>query len=345
MNGEGGEIQYMYGRYPKWRGQQVASGRFGVTSEMINSSFLVEIKIGQGTKPGGGGDLAAKEVTDKVAQARNATPGTDLISPSNNHDLYSIEDLAGLIDELKPADPDVGVWVKVPVVPNIGTSSVGIAKAGADIVTLSGFEGGTGAARSHALRHVGLPSDIGTRAVHRALMEAGIRNRVEIWADGGFRHGWDIVKMHCLGANRAGFGTLAMVSLGCTTCRGCQLDTCHVGIATQIESKHEADLKGLKKFTPQEFEGAAESCARFFTAMGEEVGEICASLGYERAQDLVGRSDLLVQGRMSEYVDVGDMIRPLEEMLDLEPIDLPMPEEERSEPGLVVARPIRMRVK
>ena len=193
------------------------------------------------------------------------------------------------------------------------------------MITLSGFEGGTGAARSHALRHVGLPSDIGTRAVHLALMEAGIRNRVEIWADGGYRHAWDIVKLHCLGANRVGFGTLAMVSLGCTICRGCQLDTCHVGIATQIEDKAEADLKGLKKFTPQEFEQAAANSARFFTDMGEELREIVASLGYERAQDLVGRSDLLVQARETSRVDVTELIRPLEEMLDLEPIDLPVP--------------------
>ncbi len=345
MNGEGGEIQDLYGRYPRWRGQQVASGRFGVTSEMVNSSYLVEIKIGQGAKPGEGGHLPAKKVTEKVAQARNASPGTDLISPSNNHDLYSIEDLAELIDELKTANPDVRVSVKVPVVPNIGTIGVGIAKAGADIVTLSGFEGGTGAARSHALRHVGLPSDIGTRAVHLALMEAGIRNRVEIWADGGYRHGYDIVKLHCLGANRVGFGTLAMVSLGCTICRGCQLDTCHVGIATQIETKEEADLKGLKKFTPQEFERAAESSARFFQAMGEEVGQIAADLGFERAQDMVGRSDLLVQSRAGDRVDVAEMIKPLEEFLDLEPLDLPVPEDDRSEPGLVVARPIRMKPK
>ena len=137
----------MYGKYPKWRGQQVASGRFGVTSEMLNSSYLVEIKIGQGAKPGEGGHLPAKKVSEKVAAARNASPGTDLISPSNNHDLYSIEDLAELIDELKTANPDVRVSVKVPVVPNIGTIGVGIAKAGADIITLSGFEGGTGAAR------------------------------------------------------------------------------------------------------------------------------------------------------------------------------------------------------
>ena len=179
--------------------------------------------------------------------------------------------------------------VKVPVVPNIGTIGVGIAKAGADIITLSGFEGGTGAARQHALRHVGLPSDIGTRAVHLALLETGIRNRVEIWADGGYRHGWDIVKLHCLGANRVAFGTLAMVSLGCTICRGCQLDTCHVGIATQIETSTEAEEKGLKKFTPQEFELAAENCARFFARDGRGgARRSCAGLGYERAQDLVG---------------------------------------------------------
>ena len=345
MNGEGGEIQDMYGKYPLWRGQQVASGRFGVTSEMINSSYLVEIKIGQGAKPGEGGHLPGKKVTAKVAQARNATIGTDLISPSNNHDLYSIEDLAELIDELKTANPDVRVSVKVPVVPNIGTIGVGIAKAGADMITLSGFEGGTGAARSHALRHVGLPSDIGTRAVHLALMEAGIRNRVEIWADGGYRHAWDIVKLHCLGANRVGFGTLAMVSIGCTICRGCQLDTCHVGIATQIENKEEADLKGLKKFTPQEFERASESSAHFFSGMGEELREIVASLGYERAQDLVGRSDLLTQARATDRVDVAGLIQPLEEMLDLEPLDLPAPVDEREAAGLICARPIRMEVK
>ncbi len=344
VNGEGGEIRDMYGHYRKWRGQQVASGRFGVSAEMLNSSYLAEIKIGQGAKPGEGGHLPGKKVSAKVAAARNAAPGTDLISPSNNHDLYSIEDLAELIDELKTVNPDVRVSVKVPVVPNIGTIGLGIAKAGADIITLSGFEGGTGAARQHALRHVGLPSDIGTRAVHRALMEAGLRNRVEIWADGGYRTGHDIVKLHCLGANRIGFGTLAMVSLGCTICRGCQLDTCHVGIATQIETTEEADAHGLKKFTPQEVDRAAESCARFFSSMGEEVKEVVASLGYERAQDLVGRYDLLEQVAAHDKVDLAPLITPLEEFLDLEPIDLPVSETEdlRAEAGMVVARPIRM---
>ena len=348
VNGEGGEIRDMYGHYRKWRGQQVASGRFGVSAEMLNSSYLAEIKIGQGAKPGEGGHLPGKKVSAKVAAARNAAPGTDLISPSNNHDLYSIEDLAELIDELKTVNPDVRVSVKVPVVPNIGTIGLGIAKAGADIITLSGFEGGTGAARQHALRHVGLPSDIGTRAVHRALMEAGLRNRVEIWADGGYRTGHDIVKLHCLGANRVGFGTLAMVSLGCTICRGCQLDTCHVGIATQIETTEEAQAHGLKKFTPQEVARAAESCARFFSSMGEEVKQVVASLGYERAQDLVGRYDLLEQTAAHDKVDLAPLITPLEEFLDLEPLDLPVAEEmvdARAEAGMVVARPIRMEEK
>ncbi|HVQ57583.1 MAG TPA: glutamate synthase-related protein [Solirubrobacterales bacterium] len=347
VNGEGGEIRDMYGKYRNWRGQQVASGRFGVSAEMLNSSYVAEIKIGQGAKPGEGGHLPGKKVSAKVAAARNAAPGTDLISPSNNHDLYSIEDLAELIDELKTVNPDVRVSVKVPVVPNIGTIGLGIAKAGADIITLSGFEGGTGAARQHALRHVGLPSDIGTRAVHRALMEAGLRNRVEIWADGGYRTGHDIVKLHCLGANRVGFGTLAMVSLGCTICRGCQLDTCHVGIATQIETVEAAQEHGLKKFTPQEVDVAAESCARFFSSMGEEVKQVVASLGYDRAQDLVGRYDLLEQVAAKDSIDLAPLITPLEEFLDLEPIDLPVAEEAeaRAEAGLVVARPIRMEAK
>ena len=314
---------------------------------MVNSSYLVEIKIGQGAKPGEGGHLPAKKVTEKVAQARNASPGTDLISPSNNHDLYSIEDLAELIDELKTANPDVRVSVKVPVVPNIGTIGVGIAKAGADIITLSGFEGGTGAARSHALRHVGLPSDIGTRAVHLALMEAGIRNRVEIWADGGYRHGWDIVKLHCLGANRVGFGTLAMVSLGCTICRGCQLDTCHVGIATQIETKIEADMKGLKKFTPQEFELAAENCTRFFSCDGRGgAGQVVRRAGL-RARAGPGRA-------LRPARAVARRPRRRRERDDQAARGVPRPRADRpaggrgaapSEPGLVVARPIRMEPK
>ncbi|MEK6273524.1 MAG: glutamate synthase-related protein, partial [Actinomycetota bacterium] len=173
-----------------------------------------------------------------------------------------------------------------------------------------------------------------------------IRNRVEIWADGGYRHAHDIVKLHCMGANRVAFGTLAMVSLGCTICRGCQLDTCHVGIATQIETIEQAQEHGLKKFTPQRVDSAAENCARFFTSMGEEVKRVVAELGYERAQDLVGRYDLLEQIAYAERLDLAELITPLEEFLDLEPVDLPVATEElveaRAEAGLVRARPIRM---
>src|SRR5204862_7616510 len=166
--------------------------------------------------------------------------------------------------------------------------------------------------------------------------------------DGGYRHAHDVVKLRCMGANRVAFGTRAMVSLGCTICRGCQLDTCHVGIATQIETVEQAQQHGLKKFTPQAVDGAAESCARFFQSMGEEVKRVVAELGYERAQDLVGRYDLLEQVSFQERLDLAELITPLEEFLDLEPIDLPVAEEElvaaeaRAEAGLVRARPIRM---
>ncbi|MBD8071199.1 glutamate synthase-related protein [Bacillus sp. PS06] len=312
LNGEGGEIKDMLGKYPRTRGQQVASGRFGVNAELINSSNLLEIKIGQGAKPGEGGHLPGSKVTAKVAEARNATLGSDLISPSNNHDIYSIEDLAQMIAELKTANDQAKVAVKVPVVPNIGTIAVGIAKAGADIITLSGFDGGTGAARIHALQYVGLPVEIGVKAAHNALLEAGLRNQVELWADGGIKSALDVVKVMLLGANRIGFGTLSMIAIGCTTCRGCHLDTCHVGIATQIESEAQAKEHGLRRFVPRQLEGAVQNLVNFFTAFGEELKAITASLGHDNLQDLVGRSDLLEQTRGLNAMDLSNLLQPLE---------------------------------
>ncbi|WP_027410679.1 glutamate synthase-related protein [Anoxybacteroides tepidamans] len=297
LNGEGGEIKDMLGKYPRTRGQQIASGRFGVNVELLNSSNLLEIKIGQGAKPGEGGHLPGSKVTAKIAEARNATIGSDLISPSNNHDIYSIEDLAQMIAELKTANDQAKVAVKVPVVPNIGTIAVGIAKAGADIITLSGFDGGTGAARIHALQHVGLPVEIGVKAAHNALLEAGLRHKVEIWADGGIKSALDVIKVMLLGANRIGFGTLSMIAIGCTTCRGCHLDTCHVGIATQIESEAQAKEHGLRRFVPRQFDAAVQGLVNLFTAFGNELKALTAALGYERLQDIVGRSDLLEQTR------------------------------------------------
>lgn len=312
LNGEGGEIKDMLGKYPKTRGQQVASGRFGVNAELLNSSNLLEIKIGQGAKPGEGGHLPGSKVTAKIAEARNATIGSDLISPSNNHDIYSIEDLAQMIHELKTANDQARVAVKVPVVPNIGTIAVGIAKAGADIITLSGFDGGTGAARIHALQHVGLPVEIGIKAAHNALLESGLRDSVELWADGGIKSAADVLKVMLLGANRIGFGTLSMIAVGCTTCRGCHLDTCHVGIATQIETEAQAKEHGLRRFVPRKSDLAVANLTNFFTAFGEELKALTASLGFKNLQDLVGRSDLLQQERGKELLDLSYMLKTLD---------------------------------
>ncbi|TME39429.1 MAG: glutamate synthase [Chloroflexi bacterium] len=310
VNGEGGELPDLIGKYPRNRGQQIASGRFGVSALLANSSDYLEIKIGQGAKPGEGGHLPARKVSVKVALARNAKPGVDLISPSNNHDIYSIEDLAQVVHELKTVNPRARVSVKVPVVPDIGIIAVGIAKSGADIVTLSGYDGGTGAARMHALRRAGLPAEIGVVEAHRALVAAGMRDEVEIWCDGGMKSALDVVKMLCLGADRVGFGTLAMVAIGCTICRGCQLDTCHVGIATQIESAKEATERGLKRFEPQEFERAVEQLCRMFGAMQREVARIAGHLGVARTDELVGRTDLLTQVRGLDRVDLSDLLTP-----------------------------------
>jgi glutamate synthase (NADPH) large chain len=310
MNGEGGELPELIGWSPRNRAQQVASGRFGVNARMLASCRMIEIKIGQGAKPGEGGHLPGTKVTAKVAAARSAAPGVDLISPANNHDLYSIEDLAQIVEELRAANPGVSVGVKVPVVSGIGTIAVGIAKAGADVITLSGYDGGTGAARRHALRHAGLPSDLGVTLAHRALSEAGLRDSVELWADGGVRTADDVLKLMLLGANRAGFGTMSMVALGCTVCRACQADTCHVGIATQIEDEHEAAERGLKRFVPVDPGDGVTRLWRFFDETATALRAAVAALGAGSAQELVGRCDLLVQARGHDRIDLSGMLVP-----------------------------------
>jgi glutamate synthase (NADPH/NADH) large chain len=310
LNGEGGEIEDLMGQYHHNRGQQIASGRFGVNIDLLNASNLLEIKIGQGAKPGEGGHLPGRKVSDQVARARHVSPGIDLISPSNNHDIYSIEDLAQFIEELKTANPKARVIVKVPVVPGIGVIAVGIAKAGADIINLTGYDGGTGAARAHSIRHVGLPAEIGLVQAHRALLASDMRKRVEVWADGGARSPDDVVKLMCLGANRVGFGTVPMLALGCLLCRQCKTGTCPMGITTQVKTVEEAEAKGLKRFTPQDYDQAVERLVTMFRAFGDEVKAIAVRLGIAHLQDLVGRADLLEQTSHFLQLNLRDLLTP-----------------------------------
>ncbi|MBN1265932.1 MAG: hypothetical protein JXA25_10595 [Anaerolineales bacterium] len=323
LNGEGGELPAIFGKYRQNRGQQIASGRFGVNAAFLNSAAVLEIKIGQGAKPGEGGMLPAAKVSPQVAEARRTPPHVPLLSPSNNHDLYSIEDLAQLIEELKAVNPDARISVKVPVVPGIGVIAVGIAKAGADIINMSGFDGGTGAARKHALQYVGLPAEIGLSLVHRALLESGLRHKVEIWCDGGMKTGEDVVKMVLLGANRAGFGTMAMIAMGCTTCRQCEAGQCHRGIATQIRSLEEAQQQGVRKFAPLDQEQAVNHLERLFEGLAGEVRQITAGLGAANLQDLVGRGDLLKQVRRQDQIDLSSLF-----------VSIPLKGRPRLEPGV-----------
>jgi glutamate synthase (NADPH) large chain len=311
INGEGGEIPDMLGAYRANRCQQIASGRFGVDMELLNSADYLEIKIGQGAKPGEGGHLPGVKVTGMVARARRCRPGTTLISPSNQHDIYSIEDLHQIVTELKTAHPRARISVKIPVTADIGAIAVGVAKAGADIVNVSGFEGGTGAAREHAKKFVGLPVEIGVREAHSALVESGMRPLVEIWCDGGLRSGRDVLKLVLLGADRAAVGTAALMAIGCISCERCHLDRCPRGISTQLTTREQAEARGIKGFQPRETETEAVNLARLLRCYGEEIREFLALMGQRRLADVVGRTDLLFQSRHREVLDAGRLLDPV----------------------------------
>jgi glutamate synthase (NADPH/NADH) large chain len=324
MNGEGGEIPDMLGRFRRNRGQQLASGRFGVFMGFINSVDYLEIKIGQGAKPGEGGHLPGTKVSEMVARARHCKEGITLISPSNHHDIYSIEDLAQIVTELKTANPEAKVSVKIPITSGVGTIAVGIAKAGADIINLSGFEGGTGAAREHSKRFVGLPAEIGISEAHKALLESCLRDSVELWVDGGMRSGTDVLKMILLGANRAGMGTVALMGIGCISCERCHLDKCPRGISTQLRTREDAEARGVKGFSPRIMEEEAENLARLLKAIGDEIRMHLAAMGEPRLQDLVGRSDLLEQCRFNDRISTADILSPPDWVCD--PDRYPMPQ-------------------
>jgi len=285
-SGEGGEDPTTYsaradGDRSDNRIKQVASGRFGVTTAYLVRADELEIKIAQGSKPGEGGQLPGHKVTDLIARLRHAVVGVPLISPPPHHDIYSIEDLAQLIHDLKQVNPAARVGVKLVAEAGVGTVAAGVAKAYADYVLISGHNGGTGASPLSSIKHAGSPWELGLAETQAILMRNKLRERIEVRTDGGLRTGRDVVIAALLGAEAFGFGTATVVALGCAMARQCHLNSCPTGIATQ-----RADLRA-------KFKGTPEQVIAYFTHIAEDVRRIMASLGVRRMDDLVGRVELL----------------------------------------------------
>ena len=280
-SGEGGENPYYYSLGITGSIKQVASGRFGVTAEYLVSGDEIQIKIAQGAKPGEGGQLMGLKVNEDIAFARHSEPGFDLISPPPLHDIYSIEDLKQLIYELKQIKPDTKVNVKLVAGENIGTIAVGVAKAGADVIHVSGGDGGTGAATLTSMKHAGLPWEIGLLEVHRTLYEHGLREFVELRTDGGLQTGADIVTAALFGAEGFDFGKLLLIAEGCVMARVCEKNTCPTGIATH-DDKFKAKYKGDK-----------DHIIKMLEFLAEDVRRHLAKLGANSLTDVIGRIDLL----------------------------------------------------
>ncbi|WP_392532707.1 glutamate synthase large subunit [Nostoc sp. C117] len=261
--------------------KQVASGRFGVTPEYLVNAKQIEIKIAQGAKPGEGGQLPGPKVSQYIAMLRRSKPGVTLISPPPHHDIYSIEDLAQLIFDLHQINPKAKVSVKLVSEVGIGTIAAGVAKANADIIQISGHDGGTGASPLSSIKHAGSPWELGLSEVHRVLMENSLRDRVILRVDGGLKSGWDVVIGALMGAEEFGFGSIAMIAEGCIMARICHTNNCPVGVASQKE-----ELR--KRFT-----GIPEQVVNFFYFIAEEVRSLLARLGYRSLSEIIGRADLL----------------------------------------------------
>ena len=296
-SGEGGENPARFGTAKNSAIKQVASGRFGVTIEYLRSAKDLQIKLAQGAKPGEGGQLPAHKVNEFVARLRHAKPGTMLISPPPHHDIYSIEDLAQLIYDLKCANPDARVSVKLVSEAGVGTIAAGVAKAHADVIVISGFDGGTGAAPLTSMKHAGLPWEVGLAEAHQTLLKNNLRNRVKLQVDGKLRTGRDIVIAAMLGADEFAFGTSMLVALGCVQCRNCNLNCCPVGIATQEERLR------------AKFAGKPEHLQAYFRFLAEEVREHLAALGLASLAEARGRSDLL-KAKEGARFDFGDLLAP-----------------------------------
>ena len=276
--------------------KQIASGRFGVTAEYLNACREIEIKVAQGAKPGEGGQLPGFKVTALIAKLRHSTPGVTLISPPPHHDIYSIEDLAQLIYDLKQINPDATVCVKLVSRSGIGTIAAGVAKARADAILISGHSGGTGASPQTSVKYAGLPWEMGLSEAHQVLMLNRLRHRVKLRTDGGIKTGRDVVIAAMLGAEEFGVGTASLVAMGCIMVRQCHSNTCPVGVCSQDEAMR------------AKFEGTPEKVINLFSFIAEDVRHILASLGKKRLVDVIGRTELLQQvSRGSNLLDDLDL--------------------------------------
>jgi glutamate synthase (NADPH/NADH) large chain len=281
-SGEGGEDPERYGTEKNSKIKQVASGRFGVTPEYLISAEVLQIKVAQGAKPGEGGQLPGHKVNEMIARLRFARPGVGLISPPPHHDIYSIEDLAQLIFDLKQVNPRALVSVKLVAEPGVGTVAAGVAKAYADLITISGYDGGTGASPLSSIKYAGTPWELGLAETHQTLRANELRHRVRLQTDGGLKTGLDVIKAALIGAESFGFGTAPMVALGCKYLRICHLNNCATGVATQhnvLRTKY--------------FVGLPEMVMNYFRFVAEECREIMADLGVRTISDLIGHTDLL----------------------------------------------------
>ncbi len=300
-SGEGGEDPKHYvpmpnGDNPSAKIKQVASGRFGVTAEYLNHCTELEIKIAQGAKPGEGGQLPGFKVTEMIAKLRHSTPGVTLISPPPHHDIYSIEDLAQLIYDLKQINPDAKVCVKLVSSTGVGTIAAGVAKAKADVILIAGHNGGTGASPQTSIKYAGLPWEMGLTEAHQVLALNDLRDRITLRTDGGLRTGRDIVIAAMMGAEEYGIGTASLIAMGCIMVRQCQANTCPVGVCTQ-------DPRLRDKFT-----GTADKVVNLFSLLAEEIREILARVGVRSLEEIIGRTDLLAQvSRGAPHLDDLDL--------------------------------------
>ncbi|WGU42279.1 glutamate synthase large subunit [Phenylobacterium sp. NIBR 498073] len=301
VSGEGGEDPARYtplpnGDNPNSAVKQIASGRFGVTAQYLNECREIEIKVSQGAKPGEGGQLPGFKVTELIAKLRHSTPGVMLISPPPHHDIYSIEDLAQLIYDLKQINPEARVCVKLVAMTGIGAIAAGVAKAKADVILISGNVGGTGASPQTSIKYAGGPWEMGLSEANQVLTLNNLRHSVRLRADGGMRTGRDVVIAAMLGAEEFGIGTASLIAMGCIMVRQCHSNTCPVGVCTQDEALRE------------KFSGSPEKVINLFTFIAEEVREILAGLGFRSLNEIVGRTDLLQQvSRGGEHLDDLDL--------------------------------------